>query len=146
MGGGGPPHAQGAVDPCALRRMARSLRHRGPDGWGLAVGDGVGLVATRLAVVDVPHGWQPLQSPAGSVLVYNGEVYNAPELRTALMRSGLSFTSRSDTEVVLRLLEHEGLAGLDRCNGGSPWRGTGSGSVRCTGRSTTRAHWSSGPK
>ncbi|MGB8650061.1 MAG: asparagine synthase (glutamine-hydrolyzing) [Mycobacteriales bacterium] len=106
------------VDPSALRRMARALRHRGPDGYGLAVGAGAGLVSTRLAIFDVPHGWQPLRtSPGGSVLVYNGEVYNHPELRAELARDGVVCTTRSDTEVVLRFLERDGLAALDRFNG-----------------------------
>lgn len=106
------------VDPAALRRMARALRHRGPDGYGLAAGGGVGLVSTRLAIVDVAHGWQPLQlRPGGSVLVYNGEVYNHPELRAGLAQSGRPCVTDCDTEVVLRLLEREGLSALDRLNG-----------------------------
>jgi asparagine synthase (glutamine-hydrolysing) len=68
----------------ALRRMAGALRHRGPDGWGLASGTGgtgFGLVSTRLAIFDVPGGWQPMRGERGTLLVYNGEVYNHPELR-----------------------------------------------------------------
>lgn len=110
--------SQEPVAESALRRMAAALRHRGPDGFGLASGAGVGLVSTRLAIFDVPHGWQPLQvAPGGSVLVYNGEVYNHPELRAALSHDGVRCRTRCDTEVVLRLLERDGLGALTRFNG-----------------------------
>ncbi|HEX4805272.1 MAG TPA: asparagine synthase (glutamine-hydrolyzing) [Conexibacter sp.] len=98
----------------ALRRMAGALRHRGPDGWGMARDAGAGLVSTRLAIFDVPGGWQPMRGPAGTLLVYNGEVYNHPELRREL---GGAFATTSDTEVVHRLLERDGLAALHRLNG-----------------------------
>jgi asparagine synthase (glutamine-hydrolysing) len=98
----------------ALRRMAAALRHRGPDGWGLARDAGAGLVSTRLAIFDVPGGWQPMRGEAGTLLVYNGEVYNHPELRARL---GGAYRTTSDTEVVHRLLEREGLAALARLNG-----------------------------
>jgi asparagine synthase (glutamine-hydrolysing) len=98
----------------ALRRMAGALRHRGPDGWGMAREGGAGLVSTRLAIFDVPGGWQPMRGEHGTLLVYNGEVYNHPELRREL---GGAFATTCDAEVVLRLLEREGLAALDRLNG-----------------------------
>ncbi|HEX7289690.1 MAG TPA: asparagine synthase (glutamine-hydrolyzing) [Conexibacter sp.] len=98
----------------ALRRMAAALRHRGPDGWGMARAGGAGLISTRLAIFDVPGGWQPMRGERGTLLVYNGEVYNHPELRARL---GGAYRTTSDTEVVHRLLEREGLATLDRLNG-----------------------------
>ena len=95
-----------------------AIRHRGPDGFGLALDAGAGLVATRLAIFDIPRGWQPLETgPGGSVLVYNGEVYNHPELRAELSASDESFDTTCDTEVVLRLLERDGVAALERLNG-----------------------------
>jgi asparagine synthase (glutamine-hydrolysing) len=106
--------AAAAVPEDALRRMAGALRHRGPDGWGLAREAGAGLVSTRLAIFDVPGGWQPMRGERGTLLVYNGEVYNHPELRREL---GGTFATTCDAEVVLRLLEREGLAALDRFNG-----------------------------
>ena len=109
----GPP-----PDEQALLRMARAVRHRGPDGFGYAVDSGVGLVNTRLSIFDLPGGWQPIQdSPDGAIIVYNGEVYNHYELRRELEARGESFTTGSDTEVVLRLLQREGIAALDRLNG-----------------------------
>ncbi len=110
---GGQPVAE-----AALLRMARAIRHRGPDGFGLALDAGAGLVSTRLAIVDLPCGWQPLEaSEGGDLLVYNGEVYNHLELRDELAARGESFKTSSDTEVVLRLLEREGLSALERFNG-----------------------------
>jgi asparagine synthase (glutamine-hydrolysing) len=101
----------------ALRRMARAIRHRGPDGFGLARAPGAGLVSTRLAIVDLPGGWQPMEGDDGALLVYNGEVYNHPELRAELARGGRRFATASDTEVVLALLQRDGLAALHRLNG-----------------------------
>ena len=109
----GPP-----VEPAALSRMARAVRHRGPDGYGLALDAGAGLVSSRLAIVDLPGGWQPLEARRdGNVLVYNGEVYNHPELRAELGARRERFTTASDTEAVLRLLERDGVGALDRLNG-----------------------------
>ncbi len=112
------PQGGQPVEEATLLRMARAIRHRGPDGYGLALDAGAGLVSTRLAIVDLPCGWQPLDSGRdGDLLVYNGEVYNHIELRAELEAKGESFETSSDTEVVLRLLEREGLAALDRFNG-----------------------------
>jgi asparagine synthase (glutamine-hydrolysing) len=109
------------VDEASLLRMAASIRHRGPDGFGLVLDPGAGLVSTRLAIIDIPGGWQPLQAlqdgAAGNVLVYNGEVYNHVELRAERQALGEVFETTSDTEVVLRLLESEGLGALARFNG-----------------------------
>jgi asparagine synthase (glutamine-hydrolysing) len=105
-------------DEQALRRMAAAMRHRGPDGYGYALDHGVGLVNTRLSIFDLPGGWQPIEdSPGGSLIVYNGEVYNHYELRRDLESRGETFRTTSDTEIVLRLLEREGTACLDRFNG-----------------------------
>src|SRR3712207_4568778 len=102
----------------ALRRMARALRHRGPDGFGMARDRGAGFVSTRLAIFDIPGGWQPMTTgPGGSTIVYNGEVYNHPELRADLAASGIECRTSTDTEVVLHLLERYDLAALDLLNG-----------------------------
>ena len=112
------PEATTAVDEQALLRMAAAIRHRGPDGFGLALDAGAGLVSARLAIFDIPRGWQPLESgPAGSLLVYNGEVYNHPELRSELSAGGERFDTTCDTEVVLHTLERFGLDSLHRLNG-----------------------------
>jgi asparagine synthase (glutamine-hydrolysing) len=110
--------ARRPVEEDRLLRMARALRHRGPDGFGLARDDGAGFVSSRLAIFDLPGGWQPIEaSPGGNLIVYNGEVYNHPELRAELSRDGAAFSTTADTEVVLRLLERDGLPALERLNG-----------------------------
>jgi asparagine synthase (glutamine-hydrolysing) len=86
--------------------MASRIRHRGPDGGGVVAHADATLGMTRLAIVDVPHGQQPMANDDGSIfIVYNGEVYNAPALREELERRGVRFRTRSDTEVILRLYE-----------------------------------------
>ncbi|MDF1586070.1 asparagine synthase (glutamine-hydrolyzing) [Marinimicrococcus flavescens] len=96
--------------------MTASLRHRGPDGSGCWIDEraGVALGHTRLAIVDLsPAGAQPMASSDGRfVLSYNGEIYNAAELRRDLERRGRRFRGGSDTEVLV-----EGLAawGIEPC-------------------------------
>ena len=91
-----------------VRRMAERIRHRGPDGGGTIAHPDATLGMTRLAIVDVAHGNQPMSNEDGSiVIVYNGEIYNAPEIRRSLERRGVRFRTRSDTEVILRLYERD---------------------------------------
>lgn len=88
--------------------MASRIHHRGPDGGGVVTHPDATLGMKRLAIVDVEHGQQPMLNEDGSIaLVYNGEVYNAPEIRARLEREGVQFRTRSDTEVILRLYERD---------------------------------------
>jgi asparagine synthase (glutamine-hydrolysing) len=88
--------------------MNEHIHHRGPDGEGLIAHPDATLAMKRLAIVDVVHGQQPMANEDDSVvLVYNGEIYNAPELRRGLERRGVQFRTRSDTEVILRLYEQD---------------------------------------
>jgi asparagine synthase (glutamine-hydrolysing) len=106
------------VDEPTLRRMAAAIRHRGPDGYGIASGGGTGLVSTRLAIFDIPSGWQPMQGAhRDTVMVYNGEVFNHYELRQELESQGERFRTTSDTEILLRLLDRDGPPALHACNG-----------------------------
>jgi asparagine synthase (glutamine-hydrolysing) len=109
----------GEWDDALLERLGASLRHRGPDEGGVVTDGEVALVARRLAIVDVEGGNQPMTSPSGrSTIVFNGEVFNAPELRRRLEASGRRFaTDHSDTEVVLALWEERGEAALRELNG-----------------------------
>ena len=107
-----------AVDADTLTRMADALRHRGPDGSGIYTGTPVGLAHTRLSIVDVAGGAQPLTNEDGRVIItYNGEVYNHVELRANLEGKGHVFKTRTDTEVLVHAYEQWGEAMLSRLNG-----------------------------
>jgi asparagine synthase (glutamine-hydrolysing) len=97
------------------------LVHRGPDdaGFYADAATGVSLAMRRLAIIDLAGGHQPMSTPDGRfTIVYNGELYNAPELRKELEAAGERFvTDHSDTEVVLRLYARHGAASLVRLNG-----------------------------
>jgi asparagine synthase (glutamine-hydrolysing) len=112
-------HADGrAADPTALHRMTDALAHRGPDGTGVWTDGPAGLGHTRLAIIDLDGGRQPMVSPdSGCVLTYNGEIYNYRELRRTLSADGAVFRDDSDTEVVLRAYERWGEACVHRLSG-----------------------------
>ena len=101
-----------------LGAMNQCIVHRGPDGEGIDTGDGVGLAHRRLSIIDVAHGQEPMYSADGQVvLVYNGEVYNYLDLRAELEALGRTFSTVSDTEVVLQAYEQWGDDAFDRFNG-----------------------------
>src|SRR5919202_6412019 len=111
------------AEPCGvaesvLARMAAALRHRGPDGVGVYAGARVGLAHTRLSIIDIDGGAQPLGNEDGQVVfTYNGEVYNYVELRDELEAKGHRFRTRCDTEVLVHGYEQWGAALLERLNG-----------------------------
>lgn len=111
--------APGGVRAEMLTRMAGALRHRGPDGFGLYTGRHVGLAHTRLSIVDLEHGAQPMTNEDGRVVVtFNGEIFNHVELRAELARAGHRFRTRADTEVLVHGYEQWGVSGLlPRLNG-----------------------------
>ena len=94
----------------AAQKMVAALRHRGPDSCGVISSAGCLLANTRLAILDLSdRGRQPMSNPGGTVwITYNGETYNASELRQDLIERGYSFRSTTDTEVVLHLYEEYG--------------------------------------
>ncbi len=101
-----------------VRAMADTLRPRGPDGEGYYLDEAVALGHRRLSIIDLAGGAQPLAIEGGRhQIVYNGELYNYVELRRELGARGFAFTTQSDTEVLLRQLAADGLAGLQRLNG-----------------------------
>ncbi len=111
-------HDAPAVPEDPLRRMNRALAHRGPDGSGVWREGGIGLAHTRLAIVDVRGGAQPMHDVHGRhVIVFNGEIYNYTELRRELTARGERFRTRSDTEVILALYRREGPACVHRLRG-----------------------------
>ncbi len=107
------------ADESTLRRMGEVIMHRGPDAGGEYLDETVGLAHRRLSIIDLsPLGNQPMYSSDGRlVIVFNGEIYNFLELRMELERSGFSFRSQTDTEVILALYQLHGIACLDKLNG-----------------------------
>jgi asparagine synthase (glutamine-hydrolysing) len=104
-----------APDPAILDHLTNALAHRGPDGAGRYLSAPVGLAHTRLAIVDLETGDQPIYERGGAVLVANGEIYNDPELRRQLR--GVSFAGGSDCEVPLHLFRSNGTAFAEALRG-----------------------------
>lgn len=102
-------------------RMAIAMVHRGPDDFGAFYDQdhGVGLVHRRLSIIDLTEaGHQPMATKDGRyTIVFNGEIYNYEKLRKDLQAQGERFVGRSDTEVLLRLYQREGIDCLDRIEG-----------------------------
>lgn len=109
-----------ALPAAALDAMAASLAHRGPDDSGLwhRPERGIAIGNTRLSIIDIGGGRQPFVSDDGRVaVVQNGEIFNYIELAADLRREGVELRTHSDTEVILRLYEREGIGGLAKLNG-----------------------------
>ncbi|MBA1157019.1 asparagine synthase (glutamine-hydrolyzing) [Microvirga mediterraneensis] len=101
-----------------LQGMVNAVEHRGPDDRGIFVGDGVGLGHTRLSIVDISDGHQPMSSGSGRFWIsFNGEIFNHVELRQELMERGRRFRTNSDTEVILHLFEEHGADCVSLLNG-----------------------------
>jgi asparagine synthase (glutamine-hydrolysing) len=116
----GAPAAE--AESCAWR-MLDALRHRGPDGEGVWVspdssGPRVAFAHARLAIIDLSGaGRQPMAGPRQTELTFNGEIFNYQALRAQLADQGESFTSHSDTEVLLRMHQRAGRDALHRLEG-----------------------------
>ncbi len=105
-------------DPALLRRMLSTLRHRGPDEFGIYHDARVGMGCARLSIIDLDTGQQPICNEDGTLwIVFNGEIFNYLELRAELVERGHTFSTQSDTEVILHLFEERGPASLERLNG-----------------------------
>jgi len=91
------------------RRMMGALEHRGPDEDGLLVAPSAALGMRRLSIIDLPGGHQPVFNETGNVaVVFNGEIYNFPQLRKTLEGRGHAFRTHSDTEVIVHAFEEWG--------------------------------------
>lgn len=105
-------------DEGILRRMLGTIRHRGPDEFGLYLGDDVGLGSARLSIVDLAGGQQPISNEDGTLwIVFNGEIFNYVELRAELEGRGHRFATHTDTEVIVHLFEDFGVEAFSRLNG-----------------------------
>lgn len=98
------------ISRALLKDMCRSLVYRGPDDEGIHIAPPVGLAHRRLSIIDLsPAGHQPMSNEDETIwLVFNGEIFNFPELRERLLRKGHRFKSRTDAETLIHLYEEEG--------------------------------------
>src|SRR5690242_10708667 len=106
------------VNAQTIKRMAQSLVHRGPDDEGFYLEGPLGLGFRRLSIIDLSGGHQPMTDPEKSVwVVFNGEIYNFPELRTQLEGYGYNFRTQSDTEVIVHGYKKWGIDVFNHLNG-----------------------------
>ena len=105
-------------DEALLQTLCGTMRQRGPDAHGIYLDGALGLAHTRLSVIDLDGGAQPMHGGEGRyTLVFNGEIFNFRELRAELEQAGDVFRTKSDTEVLLNLLIREGADCIPRLNG-----------------------------
>ena len=110
------------IDETQIRAMLSSIRHRGPDQFGVYLfqdnDNGVGLGNARLSIIDLGGGQQPITNEDNSLwIVFNGEIFNYVELRPELEQLGHEFVTDSDTEVIIHLYEEYGPACVKHLNG-----------------------------
>jgi len=106
------------VDRERLRVITRALAHRGPDGEGFHIEGDLGLGHRRLSIIDLAGGHQPMCNEDGTVwIVFNGEIYNYPELRRELLTRGHVFRTTSDTEAIVHLYEDLGEQCFEKLRG-----------------------------
>jgi len=98
--------------------MCQSIAHRGPDDQGIWLQGGIGLGVRRLSIIDVAGGHQPIHNQNESAwIVFNGEIYNFPQLRDRLSAKGHRFYTRTDTEVVVHAYDEWGERCVEELNG-----------------------------
>lgn len=108
----------GVISFDLINRMIGAIHHRGPDESGIYLDDWVGLGHARLSIIDLTSGSQPIHNEDNTLwIIYNGEIFNYPELRQDLLEKGHIFYTASDTEVILHLYEEKGPACLRDLNG-----------------------------
>jgi asparagine synthase (glutamine-hydrolysing) len=101
-----------------VRRMCQTIVHRGPDDEGVHVRGPAGLGMRRLSIIDVSGGHQPIHNEDETIwVVFNGEIYNFPELRARLEQKGHKFYTQSDTEVIVHLYEDLGAECVKKLRG-----------------------------
>src|SRR5438874_1285794 len=106
------------VERETLIRITDSVAHRGPDGFGYYWGPGAALGHRRLSIIDLEGGAQPMANEDETVwIVFNGEIYNYPELRKELQARGHRLRTHSDTEAIVHLYEDYGEHCFERLRG-----------------------------
>ncbi len=106
------------VDKETIKRMTASITHRGPDDEGYHFSGSVGLGFRRLSIIDLSGGHQPMSDTEQNIwIVFNGEIYNFPELKNELESYGHKFQTRSDTEVIIYGYKQWGIDVFNHLNG-----------------------------
>ena len=112
------PQGSPAISFESLESMAAMLQHRGPDEHGYFRDNEFGLAHTRLSIVDIEYGHQPMSFAEGLFWIsFNGEIFNHVELRAELEKKGFKFKTRSDTEVILACYQCYGELAWSKLNG-----------------------------
>src|SRR5437667_561208 len=106
------------IEEITVHRMCQAIVHRGPDDEGLLAKQNTGLGMRRLSIIDVAGGHQPVFNEDRSIwIVFNGEIYNFPELRPELEARGHRFYTNTDTEVIVHLYEELGAECVQKLRG-----------------------------
>ena len=101
-----------------IKKMADLIAHRGPDSEGYYTDENIALGFRRLSIIDLNNGSQPIYNEDKSkVIIFNGEIYNFGPLREDLIKKGHTFTTKTDTEVILHGYEEYGEKILDKLRG-----------------------------
>src|SRR5271155_753611 len=109
---------ESSITEALVHHMCNQIVYRGPDDEGLYVADGAGLGMRRLSIIDLSGGHQPVfNEERNSWIVYNGEIYNFPELRKELESRGHRFYTHTDTEVIVHLYEDMGADCVQKLRG-----------------------------
>jgi asparagine synthase (glutamine-hydrolysing) len=106
------------IEEITVHRMCQAIVHRGPDDEGIFTTHNVGLGMRRLSIIDISGGHQPIFNEDRSIrIVFNGEIYNFPELRPGLEARGHRFYTNTDTETIVHLYEEMGAACVQKLRG-----------------------------
>lgn len=100
-----------------LEKMVEILNHRGPDDSGVWLDSNIALGHSRLSIIDLKEGHQPMSGSNGNIIVFNGEIYNYKEIKEELLKYGFNFKTHSDTEVILASYEKWGFDCLEKLIG-----------------------------
>ena len=102
----------------SVKKMLSVIRHRGPDECGMYLGENVGIGSVRLSIIDLAAGQQPMSDESGNYwIVYNGEIFNYPELRSEIEKKGIRLKTQCDTEVLVQMYALYGADCLKYLNG-----------------------------
>ena len=106
------------IQELVIRQMLAMIRHRGPDQFGIYLDDQVGMGSARLSILDLQHGQQPIPNEDNTLwIMFNGEIFNDPDLRQELQSRGHRFSTHCDTETIVHAYEEYGPDCLNKFNG-----------------------------